>query len=347
MSSTSTTTITSGVSTPASTANHSPKEQENFARLAEWYAANPGPECDLYLEKNPDRQTYHRQAYVKFLKTAFRHASDPHGRDAADYLFTYKDREWIMAEAIKAKNFVEMGTEAEMDAYYAAHLEHIDFCKAAKKYFTPKQNSIDAQPATTTPATQPTASAPTSTTQGTIPSPAPAFAATSTSPRVDASPVTLVARSSATAAAVQQSTAAFEARSDIQPSTAVTESHDQRDDASPPASASDSGHSAETTETAVSEPRLGLLGTLSATFYDIVGEYLGVHNKRVGVPAQIHINITSGARRFDPHDLIPQLDALAAMMEGMSSSAAIDARVSASHELEGVRMTDDGLWEEL
>ena len=101
-------------------------------------------------------------------------------------------------------------------------------------------------------------------------------------------------------------------------------------------SARDGSNSSESSgETAVSAPLPTSKGTLAASFYDIAGQFLG--HREIGVDAPVHatMNITSRARRYDPRELIKGIEALAQRM------------VDWSQGLEGVRLTDDGLWEEV
>ncbi|KAK5127506.1 hypothetical protein LTR85_006845 [Meristemomyces frigidus] len=374
--------------TVAENFGHSAIEKQRFEALADWYAANPGAECDIYHDEFPDRKQYLRPAWKGLLRLAFKHASDPYGRDTETYLSTHKDRRWILEAAMKAKDFVENRTEAEMDAYYAAHLDAIDFCNAARTYFTPKP-AAHTEPAVSGPAVHPEHA-----TEMRIEQPRPANSGPVLQPQPTSTPVVqpeattprpAVQPTSSTRAIVQ--TAATTSRSAVQPKqtsstrpiqpeptisatviqAAVTVSEPKLtvqpstmpaaavnpEDSSPPQSPSESS-----VETALSEPRPTTLGTISATFYDIAGEYLGVKSKPIDAPAHVHITVTSQARRFDPRDLIPQIQALAEMMQGLSnsssSSSSSNARSTQSggdrgvdHSLEGWRMTDDGLWEEV
>ena len=116
--------------------------------MAQYYVANPGPECDEYLESHPDRACYMKGAWNKLLTEAFLHARDPLGRDTEVYIETHKDREWLLQAAVKAKDLVENHSTAKADAYYAAQFELERFRKPAEFYFKPKQRDFGT-PATT------------------------------------------------------------------------------------------------------------------------------------------------------------------------------------------------------
>ncbi|KAK4549917.1 hypothetical protein LTR36_005218 [Oleoguttula mirabilis] len=318
----STTCISTGT-TIAGNSAHDMKDQARFAKLAEWYAANPGAECDTYYVEYPDRKPYHRPAWIRLVKLAFMHAKDPHGNDTATYLSTHKDREWIFAAAMTAKDFVENRTDADTDAYAAANPAVIDFCKAARFYCKPKVNTSIAQPEPTT-------------------------SESAVLPEPTASTSADLPEDTTSTPAVQLQTTVTEAELDVQPSPTSSTVVDQQD-SSPSETPSECS-----VETIFSEPCQTALGTISATFYDIAGAYLGVKSKAIDVPAHVHINITSQARRFDPRDLIPQIRALADMVQGLSDNSSANARPiqngvgrGVGHGLVGVRMADDGLWEEL
>lgn len=324
---------------------HSASDQQRFETLAEYYAANPGPESDQYHQEFPDRIRYLRPAWVRLIKLAFHHSDNPNDRDAERYRSTHRDREWIFTEAMRARDFVENRTQAEMDAFYAAHPEHIDFCKAARKYFTPKPQDevVQHEPASSSQAVQPEQAI--QTTQNNL------------TPASHSEPSTQ-------APVAQPETAFSEPMFAAQPTTASTDLVDLQN--SSPSQGSPQSSSASSVETAISEPRLSALGMLSATFYDILGAYLGVTNTPIDVPAHVHVSITSQARRFDPRDLIPQIQALAERMQGLSNGGSYTTMMTTNiittttitradqsgvgratkQSQDGVRMTDDGLWVE-
>ena len=95
-----------------------------------------------------------------------------------------------------------------------------------------------------------------------------------------------------------------------------------------------SSNSEDSVDTSISGTVSAAIGKLTATFYDIAGEHLGIRQFNVQAPVYANLSITSRARRFDPRDLIEGIEALAQNM------------VNKSHILEGVRLADDGIWEE-
>ncbi len=98
---------------------------------------------------------------------------------------------------------------------------------------------------------------------------------------------------------------------------------------------SSSDYSAGTT---VSEPdtMTRFAGWITATFLDVVGNYLG--NRRIGVdaPVNIAVTVTSKARRFDSRELIDEMENLAANIKFAGYSQTIAE----------ARQAEDGVWEE-
>ncbi|KAK5138295.1 hypothetical protein LTR08_003356 [Meristemomyces frigidus] len=135
-------------------------EMKNRA-LAEYYAANPGPERDAYLLEYPDRERYMVPALNRLIKEAFIHARDQYGRDAEVHLQIHRDREWLLLAASKAKDLVENGSAAQADAYYAAHPDRKVFRKPAEFYFKskPPVSGVQATPSPAAPAVQQSRSA--------------------------------------------------------------------------------------------------------------------------------------------------------------------------------------------
>ena len=88
-------------------------------------------------------------------------------------------------------------------------------------------------------------------------------------------------------------------------------------------------------DTVISASIPGTDGTVAVTFLDITGELLGVHQSNIRAPVHAVMSITSRTRRFDPRELIRSIDAMAQRM------------VDRSQGLEGARLAEDGIWEEL
>ena len=96
--------------------------------------------------------------------------------------------------------------------------------------------------------------------------------------------------------------------------------------------ANSSGSSGEgSVETTISAPLPSRIGTLAATFFDITGEFLGIHQIPISVPVQASMIVNARARRFDPRELINCIEAMAQSM------------VDKSQGLDGAHLADDGL----
>lgn len=284
-----------------------------FVKEAQWFAANPGPETDQHHRDHPDREKYTRDAFVKIVRRVFFLAQDPDGSEAADYVSEYSDRKWLFDEAMKAKAFVETGRATEMDAYYAAHPEHIDFCKAARKYFKPQPNVSNAQP-------EPTVAAPT------------------------------VQPPIATAIVVRPQTPVTEPEPELEPVPAVIV---QPSSIPAPTQGSNpperpSAPSVETSATETSRPTVE--GKLTTIFYNEGGDYL-VHSKAtVNIPAYVHISVTSQSPSWDPRILISEIEALATRMQRMHGGTGVRSAArsegSRTGNVDGMRVSADGIWEE-
>ncbi|KAI7196015.1 hypothetical protein KC343_g11331 [Hortaea werneckii] len=123
---------------------HSWHEQLKYTKMAEYHVAHPGPAADAY--RTIDREGYFREAEKSLIKQAFRYAKNVQSQETQEYLKDNKDRQWMVHEAVKAKDFVERGALAEMDAYHADHPHLIPFGKAAKVNFKPESESSAGLP---------------------------------------------------------------------------------------------------------------------------------------------------------------------------------------------------------
>ncbi|KAI7186569.1 hypothetical protein KC343_g12037 [Hortaea werneckii] len=117
---------------------HSWHDRLKYMRMAEHYVAHPGPAADAYRKKSADREAYFREAEKSLIKQAFSYAKNVQSQETQAYMKDNKDRQWMIDEAVKAKDFVERDALAEMDAYHADHPHLFPFGKAAKFYFNPK-----------------------------------------------------------------------------------------------------------------------------------------------------------------------------------------------------------------
>ncbi|GAB1731338.1 hypothetical protein NU195Hw_g5212t1 [Hortaea werneckii] len=112
-----------------------------YTRMAEYYVVHPGPAADAYRKRSADREVYFREAEKSLIKQAFSYAKNVQSQETQAYLKDNKNRQWMIDEAVKAKDFVERDALAEMDAYHAGHPHLVSFGKAAKFYFKPKSES--------------------------------------------------------------------------------------------------------------------------------------------------------------------------------------------------------------
>ncbi|KAF2864030.1 hypothetical protein K470DRAFT_267526 [Piedraia hortae CBS 480.64] len=129
--------------------------EKRLILMGEYYAANPGPKCDEYYRKFPDRLKYLAPAREKLVREAVQYAKNPDSRDTEVYIETHKDRKWMIEEAVKAKKMIEAGDKAAFDSYYQAHPELKDFGQIALQKFKPKPNQGVA-PTTTSASTSAT-----------------------------------------------------------------------------------------------------------------------------------------------------------------------------------------------
>ncbi|KAI7220483.1 hypothetical protein KC333_g2349 [Hortaea werneckii] len=122
---------------------HSYHDQIKYTKMAEYHVANPGPAADAYRKRSADREVYFREAEKSLIKQAFSYARNAQSQETQKYLKENKSRQWMFNEAVKAKDFVERGALAEMDAYHADHPYLVPFGRAAKFYFKPKSESSE------------------------------------------------------------------------------------------------------------------------------------------------------------------------------------------------------------
>ncbi|KAI6808879.1 hypothetical protein KC332_g16754 [Hortaea werneckii] len=133
---------------------HSWHDQLKYTKMAEYYVAHPGPAADAYRKTSADREGYFREAEKSLIKQAFRYAKNASSRETQKYLKDNENCQWMIDEAVKAKDFVERDALAEMDAYHADHPHLVPFGKAAKFYFKPKSESSAGLPQQSTAAVE-------------------------------------------------------------------------------------------------------------------------------------------------------------------------------------------------
>ncbi|KAI7088674.1 hypothetical protein KC356_g3074 [Hortaea werneckii] len=133
---------------------HSFHDQLKYMRMAEYHVANPGSAADAYRKRSADRESYFVAAEKSLIKQAFYYAKNLQSQETQEYLKDNKSRQWMIDEAVKAKDFVERDALAEMDAYHAGHPHLVPFGKAAKVYFKPKSGSSAGLPQQSTSAVE-------------------------------------------------------------------------------------------------------------------------------------------------------------------------------------------------
>ncbi|KAI6886774.1 hypothetical protein KC363_g7088 [Hortaea werneckii] len=133
---------------------HSFHDQLKYTKMAEYHVANPGPAADAYRKRSADRESYFLVAEKSLIKQAFYYAKNVQSQETQKYLKDNKSRQWMIDEAVKAKDFVERDALAEMDAYHTGHPHLVPFGKAAKVYFKPKFGSSAGLPQKSIPAVE-------------------------------------------------------------------------------------------------------------------------------------------------------------------------------------------------
>ncbi|WPG98371.1 Hypothetical protein R9X50_00116000 [Acrodontium crateriforme] len=102
-----------------------------------WYVLNPGDECDNWLSRHPEHCALFQEARETLIRNAMKAARDPDAPFVRSWRQQNKDREWVVAASVVAKNMVENETDAEIEHYYNQKPEHREFLKAARKFFKP------------------------------------------------------------------------------------------------------------------------------------------------------------------------------------------------------------------
>ena len=275
------------------------------------YAATPGEECDEYHRLHPDRLQYLGPARVQLIREAIALAKKSSDAETVAYLKTHPERKGMIEAAAKAKSQVEDDNEDLIEAYCVAFPKHRDFLHAAKAHFTPK--------------TKPSAD---DTRMKTV-SEDKSLSRAKENGSLEQQTVSQAKQT--TSLADQQTTSQVEQQTASQVEQAAAALVQQ---SSPAAADSSDSDKKSSVDTAISAPAQPNQGTLAATFFDIAGAFLGIHQVGIQAPVQVTMNITSRVRRFDPRELIHSIEALAQSM------------MNKSQGLGGAKLAGDGLWEE-
>lgn len=295
--------------------------------MAKHYAKNPGKEADLYRLKHPDREPYFLQAEKPYIKTVFSYVLGYDGRTMDQYLVKNKGREQMLAEALKAKEFVEHGSKDDMDRYYAKHPGLVNFCTAAR-LFCKKAPAL--QPAT--PGAAPSAE------------PAQPIAAATTAP-LAASPQDAGRGGSGS----PQSNAA--GADERVPCTTASKTNPQRAQHVFPNSSTNNPGTSLSVNTAPIEPASSLLagsGTVSVLVNSCKGALLSIHAAAIKTPWDLQISARPGAKDCDPQELITHLENFVRAMGAMSRGASVWQPWQPREDcrgLEGVKRGADDLYD--
>ncbi|KAI7551583.1 hypothetical protein KC331_g2460 [Hortaea werneckii] len=298
---------------------HSYHDQIKYTKMAEYHVANPGPAADAYRKRSADREVYFREAEKSLIKQAFSYARNAQSQETKRYLKDNNNRQWMIDEAVKAKDFVERDALAEMDAYHADHPHLVPFGKAAKVNFKPKSES-SAGPS------QQSTSAVESDCHG------------------DASASTALARAGAKGSSPVATTNMWEMRNSTE--TDALSSSDGSVICAPESEGDASAASSRTVIARV-EP------VEAAAASEAQQNSTSSSPKRIGCE-HIENVITATAQPNDtgiqPGFLISKLEEFAARLDAMSSSTSVlggpngAGAAATERKLEGIKMEEDGLY---
>ncbi|KAI7286079.1 hypothetical protein KC345_g1351 [Hortaea werneckii] len=290
-----------------------------YTRMAEYHVAHPGPAADAYRKRSADREGYFREAEKSLTKQAFHYAKNASSQETQKYLKDNDNRQWMIDEVVKAKDFVERDALAEMDAYHADHPHLIPFGKAAKFHIKPKSESSAA------PSQQPTAAVEPDRNGGATASTALAPAVAKGSDPIEMTNMWEMRNSTETDALSSSNDSVICAPgSEDAASAASSQTVIARAEPAEAAAASD----AQQYSTSSTPPRNGC-------------EHIENVNSAIAQP-----NFTG----ITPAFLIAEMESFIARLNAMSSSTSVrceqnGAGASATErKLEGVKMVEDGLW---
>ena len=124
-----------------------PAAVEVYRIRAEWYAATPGTECDLYHDKFPDRKPFLFQAMRKLAGQAILLVKAEDARDIQIYIETHPERQWMVDAAKEARSLVENSTHDEIEMFCQGHPSQEGFVRLATSHFTPiaRRDSVVAE----------------------------------------------------------------------------------------------------------------------------------------------------------------------------------------------------------
>jgi hypothetical protein len=306
----------------------------------------------LYHDKFPERKAFLDEALERLVKETVMLIEKDDGRDIVHYIETHPERAWMIDVARKARVIVEYSTEDEIDKHCQDHPQEEAFVVVAASKFTSK---IRRDSIVTTEETMPDKPFPDvgESTSGQVSNVLPGVIAetdrmtsgtesnedvvmANTAPESGMYTETVVAEPEYFHAdgamqtqihtpalefeAVNNDGAASKASNRVPKAKAAIANGGSTIAESSPVRETNSSSNAST-ENEPSTIEQEIKGTLAATFYNSVGEFLGIHQMGVQAPVHATMNITSRAAEFDPCSLILQIENLAQNMANRANGA--------------------------
>jgi hypothetical protein len=215
-----------------------------------------------------------------------------------------------------AKTLVESSTEDEIKKYCKDHPKHEAFVTFAASYFTPivRRDSI-VMVEEQVPTTIATTSSPATGTHGAsnditnanmstpVPTTAPENEITETKVMTEAPASTPYGKAAMNASSGEASSSPVPGRYGKINGVHTSDSEDEAKDSS-----------TTSVEVDVASKAPEMLGRLTATFYDINGMLVGIHQKEVQVPVMATMTIASRSPTYNPSELIAAINGLAQSM---------------------------------
>ncbi|EMC97213.1 hypothetical protein BAUCODRAFT_155971 [Baudoinia panamericana UAMH 10762] len=339
--------------------------QQPIRLIAEWYAANPGQECDKYYADHPEQQDLYRKSYRELIKKSFRLAANPDSRETKAELETHKDQVWMFDEACTARDMWENGRMTEFNNYYAVNPHLIDFAKCAEKNLKGQITICFAAPqparqvqVPTTPGVPSAANAPskagappTPCQSPPHPSPMGLSAHSASLPPIDTEhtthstaptqPVLHPVTTTDTPSTLSLHNSATSEHQDIMglPIPSMNDFSPYNTVATPTASASFNG--ASTSAAATSPPTSDGKGMLSVVYRNIAGRFLGERSWEIDAPVRLELSATTTSNGYDPRELMEKIVALGKALQGVHQ-----ARPTVVDRAGNMVLMSDGLWEE-
>lgn len=292
------------------------------------FVASPGPACNEYYQTHPEELEYFRAARDRLIKEVIELARAGSDEDRARYLQTHRERRWMVDAAEAAKLAVEAGTDAAAEQFLAANSRHKLFLEAAQAVLEPLRTS--------TPSLSGTHAESSEMAGATEASEGPTRVPASTGPFLDAAEPSTERRDSSVGINYDHAVSQQVASSGSSVSPAAETSGESSPQRSSEASLS----------TAASSTQAAGPGSLTAIFFNLLGEYMGLHQAETVAPVHMTISVYSNAAGYDPRELIHGIQALATNLQDRSSGNTEERRNVGAYVGGQARMRDGGLWHE-